>query len=404
VKETPFLNGGNDGAVISCFARLGGIGLANVLFHTARAAYRDGLLIAVICFGNRQTEIPRSLVRPVRFQPAKPLSFLKARYYYTLKRMTLDWTASRYLRKHSCSIFHGWTTECRRSLEEARKIGARTIVERPAPHPVATRRILLEEYERWKLPFPRREGPGWLGTIDAGYWDEVIALEEFELADKVVVQSEFGAESFLSEGFPRRKLVVFPRGVDLAEYVPRPEGKTGAFRVLYVGMVCVRKGFLDLARAWDEAGLPGSELWVVGQVHEEVLPHLTRYRDHPGIRFFGHMKGGAARMFSEASVFVLPSVVEGSAKTTYEAMAAALPVITTKNAGSVVRDGIDGFIVPPRDPDMIQDRLRLLYENPEMARQMGDSARERIAEFSWDSYENRVRSLYKDLLAGVDRH
>lgn len=392
------------GAVISCFTRLGGIGLGNVLFHTARAAYHGGMLDAVICYGNRQSEIPRSRVRPVRFQPAKPLSFLKARYYYSLKRMTLDGAASRYIRSRPPAIFHGWTTECRRSLEVARRAGSRTIVERPAPHPSATRRILQEEYERWKIPFPRDEGPDWLRKIHEGYRDRVISLEEFELADKVVVQSEFGVESFLSEGFPRNKLVVFPRGVELTDYVPRAEGKKGVFRVLYVGMVCVRKGFLDLARAWDEADLPGAELWVVGQVHEELLALLQRYRDHRGIRFFGHLKGGAARMFSEASIFVLPSVVEGSAKTTYEAMAAALPVITTKNAGSVVRDGVDGFIVPARDPESIRDRLRLLYENPEMIRRMGDSARERIAEYSWESYENRVLSLYRELAAEGGGH
>jgi glycosyltransferase involved in cell wall biosynthesis len=388
------------GVVISCFSRIGGIGIANVLFHTARAAYRGGMLDAVLCFGNRQTEIPRKLVRHVWFQPAKPLSFLKARYYYTLKRMTLDRAASRYIRRRGCSIFHGWTTECRNSLKEARMAGAKTIVERPAPHPVATRGLLQEEYDRWGIPFPRADGPGWLRKIDAGYRDEVVSLEEFDLADRVIVQSEFGRESFLSEGFPGEKLMVLPRGVSLEEFVSASEKKGGPFRVLYVGMVCVRKGFLDLARAWEDAAIPGAELWVVGQIHDELLPHLGRYRDRPGIRFFGHMKEGAAKFFTEATVFVLPSLVEGSAKTTYEAMAAGLPVVTTRNAGSVVRDGVDGFIVPARDPWSIRDKLLLLCGNPDMVRAMGVSAQERIDEFSWESYEERVLSLYRELSGG----
>lgn len=390
------------GIVISSFSRIGGIGLANVLFHTARAAWRAELLDQVICYGNRQTEIPGRFIRHVRFQPAKPLSFLKARYYYTLKRMTLDAAVSRYIRKRGCSIFHGWTTECRNSLKAARGIGAKTIVERPAPHPVATRRLLQEEYERWNIPFPREDGHRWLRKIDARFRDDVVSLEEFELADRVIVQSEFGAESFLSEGFPADRLFVLPRGVSLEEYAPRPEEKKETFRVLYVGMVCVRKGFLDLARAWEEADLPGAELWVVGQVHDELAPHLTRFRDRPGVRFFGHMKGGAARMFSGASAFVLPSLVEGSAKTTYEAMAAGIPVITTKNAGSVARDGVDGFIVPARDPSAIRDRLRLLHGDPERVRAMGSAARTRVAEFTWDSYEERVLALYRELLSGTD--
>ena len=107
------------GVVISCFAKVGGTGISNVLFHTARAAYRTGALDAVICYGNRQSEIPAGRIRPVRFQPVRMVSFLKARYYYTLKRMALDRRAARHIRRHGCDVFHGWTTECLHSLEEA---------------------------------------------------------------------------------------------------------------------------------------------------------------------------------------------------------------------------------------------------------------------------------------------
>ena len=170
------------GVVISCFSRVGGIGIANVLYHTARAAYRAGMLDAVFCYGNCQDEIPSRFIRPIRFQPIKAVSFLKSRYYYTLKRMTLDKRAADYLRRRGCNIFHGWTTECIRSLEEARRIGAKTIVERPAPHPATAWRLLTEEYDRWKVPFPREDGSRWLRKIDWRYRDEVIAPAEFELA------------------------------------------------------------------------------------------------------------------------------------------------------------------------------------------------------------------------------
>ena len=110
------------------------------------------------------------------------------------------------------------------------------------------------------------------------------------------------------------------------------------------------------------------------------------------------MKEGISRLFSESTVFVLPSITEGSAKTTYEAMAAGLPVITTLNAGSVVRDGIDGFIVPIRDHATIREKLDYLYENREVAREMGESARMQVAAFSWDAYEKRMIHLYSALL------
>jgi len=387
------------GVVISCFAKVGGPGISSVLFHTARAAYRAGALDAVICYGNRQSEIPAGLIRPIRFQPVRIVSFLKARYYYTLKRMALDRRTARHIRRHGCDIFHGWTTECLHSLEEAKRIGAKTIVERPAPHPVATRRLLQEEYARWGVPFPRDEVRPWMKEIDHAYRDDVVAPAEFELADKVIVQSEYGLRSFLEEGFPADRLVVLPRAVDLGEYAPAEGKERDRFRVLFVGMVCLRKGFPDLARAWRELALPGGELLVVGQVHDEIVPLLGPYREDPTIRFVGHVRGGAAQFYGQADVFVLPSIVEGSAKTTYEAMAAGLPVVTTLNAGSVVRDGVDGFIVPIRDPDALKRRLLFLYKNREAARGMGEAGRAHVADFSWGTYENRLNDLYLELLA-----
>ncbi|MBP2685862.1 MAG: glycosyl transferase [Deltaproteobacteria bacterium] len=386
------------GVVISCFAKVGGTGISNVLFHTACAAHRAGVLDAVICYGNRQSEIPAGLIRPIRFQPVRVVSFLKARHYYTLKRMALDRRAARHIRRHECDVFHGWTTECLHSLREAKRIGAKTIVERPAPHPVATRRLLQEEYARWKVPFPRDDGHPWMKKIDHAYRDEVVAPGEFELADRVIVQSEYGLRSFLEEGFPSDRLVVLPRAVDLGEYAPLEREERDRFRVLFVGMVCLRKGFLDLARAWRELALPGGELLVVGQVHEEVVPLLEPYRADPTIRFLGHVSGGAARFYGQADVFALPSIVEGSAKTTYEAMAASLPVVTTLNAGSVVRDGIDGFIVPIRDRDDLKRRLLFLYENRDAARAMGEAARKRVGDFSWETYESRLIDLYGELM------
>ncbi len=386
------------GVVISCFARVGGIGISNVLYHTARAAYRAEMLDRVICYGNRQAEIPPQFIRPIRFQPAKAVSFLKARYYYTLKRMTLDKRSAAYLRRRGCDIFHGWTTECVRSLAAAKAVGAKSVVERPAPHPALTRRLLREEYDRWNVPFPGDGGPRWMRGIDASHRDKVVAPEEFRMADRLIVQSDFCARSFLEEGTPAEKLRILVRAVDLREFAPLPERKDRKFRVLYAGTVCLRKGFLDLAKAWTDLALPDGELHVVGQVHDEVAPLLASYRGNSSISFHGHLREGAGRFFAGATVFALPSIVEGSAKATFEAMAAALPVVTTPNSGSVVRDGVDGFIVPVRSPEAIRERLLFLYGNRDAVREMGESARRRMAEFSWDAYEQRVVSLYRELL------
>src|SRR5262249_27834906 len=99
-----------------------------------------------------------------------------------------------------------------------------------------------------------------------------------------------------------------------------------------------------------------------------------------------------------------PSLHEGSALVTYEALASGLPVITTENAGSVVRDGVDGFVVPIRDVTALQEKILMLYQNRELRREMGARARERAEQFTWAAHRARLSALMgqilgKDLIA-----
>jgi glycosyltransferase involved in cell wall biosynthesis len=97
-----------------------------------------------------------------------------------------------------------------------------------------------------------------------------------------------------------------------------------------------------------------------------------------------------AEEFRWADVFLLPSLCEGSATAVYEALAAGLPVITTENTGSVVRDGIDGFIVPVCDPQAIATAVLELADNPELRQIMSANAFLRAAEHTVESYGERL--------------
>jgi glycosyltransferase involved in cell wall biosynthesis len=94
--------------------------------------------------------------------------------------------------------------------------------------------------------------------------------------------------------------------------------------------------------------------------------------------------------FRWADVLVLPSLCEGSATAVYEALGAGLPVICTPNTGSVVRDGVDGFVVPIRDSDAIADRLDWLARRPRRRREMSIHARQRAAQHTVAHYARRL--------------
>lgn len=71
-----------------------------------------------------------------------------------------------------------------------------------------------------------------------------------------------------------------------------------------------------------------------------------------------------AALHKWADVFVLPSIVKGSATVTYGAIMAGCPVVTTPNAGSIIRDGVDGSIVPICGPEAIAQALRRFLDAP----------------------------------------
>jgi glycosyltransferase involved in cell wall biosynthesis len=105
------------------------------------------------------------------------------------------------------------------------------------------------------------------------------------------------------------------------------------------------------------------------------------------------------RHYAWADVFIFPSLCEGSAIVTYEALAAGLPVITTSHAGSVVRDGREGFVVPIRDPEGLAAKIDLLAANPELLAQMSRNAKKRAQEFSWERYGVRLVETLKTILS-----
>jgi glycosyltransferase involved in cell wall biosynthesis len=124
-------------------------------------------------------------------------------------------------------------------------------------------------------------------------------------------------------------------------------------------------------------------------VQAEVKPVLASY-----LELIGSIpRSEIIDHYAWADVFLLPSICEGSATVIYEALAAGIPVICTENAGSVIRDGIEGFIVPIRDHEAIADKLELLAKTPELRYEMSKNAKLRAKEFTLNKYKQRLMEI-----------
>ncbi len=82
---------------------------------------------------------------------------------------------------------------------------------------------------------------------------------------------------------------------------------------------------------------------------------------------------------------------------TYEALACGLPVVTTNAAGSVVRDGLEGRIVPERDPETLAAAIEQLVEDRALRDRMAVAARERAQDYTWERYGERLLMTLKTL-------
>ena len=174
----------------------------------------------------------------------------------------------------------------------------------------------------------------------------------------------------------------------------KPGRRPAKFRAVFVGALIKRKGIHHLLEAWYRLNLTDAELWLVGSVHDEAKQYLKEFwRDN--IRVVGFVRD-PENCFIQSTIHLFPSQWEGSAKVTYEAAACALPQITTREAGDVVRDGVEGIIVRPKDVDAIAAALDHLHRHPEVVERMGNAARRRVVEnFTWDHFRTRLLDAYE---------
>ncbi|GAB4403120.1 MAG: glycosyltransferase family 4 protein [Anaerolineales bacterium] len=275
-----------------------------------------------------------------------------------------------------------------RTALHVKKRGGIVICDVRAEHVDRQEETLRREYDRLGLPYR---------SLRALYRDRLLA--EYDVADFLIVPSSFVAESMMCSGIHPRKIILLPYGVNLYRLPSERsyhERAKKTFRVLFVGQIIPLKGIHHLVQAFTRLRLPQSELIVVGQGDAEYLTLLKRLvPTDVSMRFTGQLTQAELwTYYQSADVFVLPTLSEGSALVVYEAMAAGLPVITTPNAGAVVCDGVDGLLFPACDVDALQDKILYLYNNPDARIAMGEFARTRVQEFTWEHYRERLMQAY----------
>ena len=325
------------------------------------------------------------------------------------------------------SIFFGYSYMSLEMLEIEKKMGVLTILDQIDPGPVEFR-LVAEEMNK----YTELAGPA--PTYPAAYYERL--RQEWDLADVIVVNSEWSRDALISEGVNAAKIGVLPlayeggkaEGLRLrngCKATAGPAKAKGEFRerqvkgrvaqveschsgfsfqvsgfspewplhVLWLGQVNVRKGIhylIEAARMLQDANIHFDVVGSIGISDQAVASAPSNMTFHGSVS-----RDRSADHYSKADVFVLPTLSDGFAITQLEAMAYGLPVITTPNCGKVVQDGKNGFVVPAWDAQALAVAISRFDQDRLLASRMSNECRATAKRFSIDSYGARLMEIIK---------
>ncbi|MCG2633194.1 glycosyltransferase family 4 protein [Bradyrhizobium sp. WYCCWR 13023] len=255
-------------------------------------------------------------------------------------------------------------------------------LERINCHTVTAKTILDEAYSRLGLE------PCHTITVESAARE----TEDISFADYIFCPSSEVLKSYAVAGISKEKLIQSTYGWSpdrfQSRFLTKPHAGSRHCVFLFVGYLSVRKGTHLLLRAWEKAGING-KLVLVGNMEPAIEKACSNVLNRPDVAWHKY-SSDVGKAYAEADVFAFPSLEEGSPLVTYEAMAHGLPMLVSPMAaGEIVRDRIDGMVIPPYDEESWIEALRKFSMNPDLRQHCGDSARRRMDEFTWEKVGRR---------------
>ncbi len=302
-------------------------------------------------------------------------------------------SASKYFDPSNTDILIGWSGFSLKSFQKAKSYKCLKVLERGSTHIEFQKEILLKEYNLLKVK----------PDVPNNYIIKK-EIQEYELADFISVPSEFAKKTFIERGIDKKKIIKIPYGVDIKQFNREnlQDKKDDKFRIIYVGNSSVRKGIIYLLKAFAELNLDGSELLIVGGVEKSLYPIIKNYFKNGKIKHIKSQKqNNLKKYYNISKLFITCSIEEGLSMVQLQAMACGLPVISTVNAGAeeIVSNQLNGYILPIRDIEALKEKIKYLYQNPEVLKTMGCKAKEKSRNhFTWKEYGSKVISNYQNLL------
>lgn len=229
--------------------------------------------------------------------------------------------------------------------------------------------------------------------------------------DKIIAVSRVIAKQLKGLGIAAEKIEIIPNGVNLRMFNPKASSvrhrlgiKDGSV-VSFFGRLWKVKGveFLIKAVPLIVEKIPNAKFLIIGDgpQKESLMKLADDLNVSKYVKFCRSISYSEMPAYIKASdCVVLPSLMEGLPITALEAMGCGVPVIATRVGGTpeVVEDGKNGFLIEPRRPKSIAEKLIQLLKDEKLRKRMGEAGRKFAEKFDWDVIAGRTLEVYQEAL------
>ena len=214
--------------------------------------------------------------------------------------------------------------------------------------------------------------------------------------------------------FPRDYRII-PNGIDVDHFakgaVPWPQYQDGKTNILFVGRMEKRKGLKYLLEAYSRLSweYPNIRLIVVGPGNLDKDSQSILSARNPGnVELVGGVSyQDLPRYYASADIYCSPATGQESfGIVLLEAMACGKPIVASAIEGymGIVKDGEQGLLFPRRNPEALAEKLAILINNPDYARQLGNTGRKLVEKYRWKVVARQVEAYYHDCIAETYGH
>ena len=296
--------------------------------------------------------------------------------------------------KIKVDVVHCWPLGSEQTLRAAKKLGIKTFLERPNTHTRYAFEVTGNEYKKLGLYHSKKH--------THFYNKKVLKREEMEysLADYILCPSEFVANSFRLYGFPESVLALHHYGYDPEKFYPDKKNYQNqkGLKLIFVGRCEPRKGLHYALKAWSlsKASETGT-FYICGEFVDGYRELLSETLMRKSVKIVG-FTDNVASLLQTCDALILPTIEEGSALVTYEAMACGCTILVSDASGAHAEHMKNCLIHKAGNVDELVKHIDLIHQDRKFLENLKMNSMNNSKNLSWSKSALLLSNIYHSSL------